>query len=274
MAELGVRRCRPLLGTFVEIAVPHGYEPAIDAGFEAVAHVHARMSFHQQDSDLARLRSAPIGQFLRVDPDTAAVLRFAKELHAASAGLFDVAVGARLVELGLLPCPAGFRPEDLTGTTADIEIRDDDRVRCLRPMLIDLGGIAKGYAVDRAAAALVMAGVPSALVNAGGDLRVVGDLPQIIHLREADGSLAGVVEVANCAVATSGGITDGTASPHLDGERRPIAVRRAVSIVAGQCMVADAMTKIALADERLATAMLSDLGGEILHLPGPVRFAA
>lgn len=274
MAELGVRRCRPLLGTFVEVAVPQGYVSAIDGAFGAIAHVQACMSFHQEDSDLARLRHASVGSFVRVDPDTVAVLRFAKQLHAASGGLFDVAVGARLVELGFLPAPAGLRPEDLTGTTADIEIRDDDRVRCLRPMLIDLGGIAKGYAVDRAAAALAMAGVPSALVNAGGDLRVVGDLPQIIHLREADGSIAGAVEVANCAVASSGRIIDGTVSPHLDRQRRPIAVRRAVSIAAGQCIVADAMTKIALADERLATEMLSDLGGEILHLPGPVRFAA
>ena len=274
MAELGVRRCRPLLGTFVEVAVPQGYEAIIEGAFDAIAHVHARMSFHRGDSDLARLRNAPLGHFVRVDPDTVAVLRFAQQLHSASGGLFDVAVGARLVELRLLPSPEGSRPQELTGTTADIEFRGDDRVRCLRPMLIDLGGIAKGYAVDRAAAALAMAGAPSALVNAGGDLRVIGDLPQIIHLREADGSLAGAIEIANCAVATSGRITEDAASPHLDRQRRPVNVRNAVSIVAGQCIVADAMTKVALADETLATAMLRDLGGEILPLPGPERLAA
>jgi thiamine biosynthesis lipoprotein len=263
-----------LLGTFVEVAVPQGYESAIDDAFEAIAHVHARMSFHQEDSDLARLRKAAVGQFVRVDPDTAAVLRFAKQLHAASGGLFDVAVGARLVELGLLPCPCGTRPQELIGTAADIEVRGDDRVRCLSPMLIDLGGIAKGYAVDRAAIALATAGVPSALVNAGGDLRVIGDLPQIIHLRDADGSLVGAIEMANSAVATSGRITDGAASPHLDRQRRSINVRHAVSIVAGQCILADAMTKIALADETLATAMLRDLGGEILPFPTMERLAA
>ena len=273
MADLGIRRCRPLLGTFVEIAVPRGHESAIDPAFDAIAHVHARMSFHQEDSDLARLRDAPVGHFVTVDPDTVAVLRVAQELHVASDGLFDVGVGARMVTLGLLPCPKGTARGELTGTTADIEIDGEERVRCLRPMLIDLGGIAKGYAVDRAAAALTLAGVPSALVNAGGDLRVIGDAPQVIHLRDADGSLAGAIEVANCAVATSGRMTQGP-SPHFDGQGQSIAIRHAVTIVADQCIVADAMTKIALADHMLATALLRKLGGEILPFPPAARLAA
>ena len=273
MADLAVRRCRPLLGTFVEIAVPRGHESAIDPAFHAIAHVHARMSFHQEDSDLGRLRNAPVGQSITVDPDTVAVLRFAQGLHAASDGLFDVGVGAQMVALGLLPRPTGIAGGELTGTTADIEINGEGRVRCLQPMLIDLGGIAKGYAVDRAAAALILAGVPSALVNAGGDLRVIGDMPQLIHLRDADGSLAGAIEAANCAVATSGRTTQGP-SPHFDGNGRPISVRHAVTIVADECIIADAMTKIALADRMLATALLQKLGGEILPVPPAARLAA
>ncbi|MFW1123225.1 FAD:protein FMN transferase, partial [Vibrio parahaemolyticus] len=75
------------------------------------------------------------------------------------------------------------------GTGADITVIDARRVRLARRVLVDLGGIAKGHAVDRAVAAMIAAGAPCGLVNAGGDLRGFGAMDWAIGLRDADGAV-------------------------------------------------------------------------------------
>ena len=273
-----MRRCRPLLGTFVEVAVPKERAGAVDAAFAAVAHVHARMSFHEETSDLARLRRARAGEAVRVDRETVEVLRTAIMLHDRSGGLVDVAIGAKLVAAGFLPRPEGIDLRATTGTTADIEILDDTHVRCHRPMLIDLGGIAKGYAVDTASDALIEQGVPRAIVNAGGDLRVIGSEPEIIHLRGADGVIDAAISLADGALASSCNAhlrrhrRGAEVAPHFAGGR-PVLAQEAVSVVAFRCIIADAMTKVALADPALARAMLAELGGAIVERPRGRRAA-
>lgn len=273
MTTLAHRRCRPLLGTLVEVAVPERHAHTADLAFAAVARVDRAMSFHREDGDLARLRRAPPGTVVPVDPETAAVLRLAERLHRRSGGLFDVTVAAVLVADGFLPCPDGIDHAGLTGGAADIEIVGDAHVRCRRPLLIDLGGIAKGHAVDLAVAALKAAGVEAALVNAGGDLRVLGDEPQTIHLRAAGGGLEGVVTLADLALASSSNLLDRrrargrTTVPHRGRGASPVVTDEAVTVAAPTCAVADAMTKIALADRTLAAAMLTEEGGEIVDRP-------
>ncbi len=273
MSSLAHRRCRPLLGTFVEVAVPARHAGAVDAAFAVVARMDRAMSFHREDGDLARLRRAPPGTAVPVDPETAAVLRLAERLHRRSGGLFDVTVAAALVADGFLPVPRNVDPARLTGGAVDIEIVDDAHVRCRRPLLVDLGGIAKGHAVDLAVGALAAAGVPAALVNAGGDLRVLGDEPQPIHLRAANGGLDGMVMLADLALASSGSLLDKrrvrgrTTVPHRGRGASPVISDEAVTVAAPTCAVADAMTKIALADRALAEAMLAEEGGAIVVRP-------
>jgi thiamine biosynthesis lipoprotein len=270
MAEALARRCRPLLGTLVEIAVPRAAAGAVDAAFAAVAHVHARMSFHEETSDLAHLRRAPAGAAVPVDPETVAVLRLAAALREASGGVFDVSVGARLVAAGFLPRPPSVDLRRMTGAAADIEILDDHRVRCRRPLLIDLGGIAKGHAVDRAVETLLAAGVPRGIVNAGGDLRVFGPAAELVHLRGADGALEGALALQDGALASSSNRhlrrrrAGRELSPHWHGARRAVLAEAAVTVVAPRCAIADAMTKVALADPSLARTMLARWGGALV----------
>jgi thiamine biosynthesis lipoprotein len=273
MPETTIRRCKPLLGTFVEITAPAGHDNAVEAAFCAMAQVHARMSFHDEASDLAALRRASPGRLLKVDTGTVAVLRIAAGLHDRSGGLFDVAVGAGLAAAGFLPIPPGIVLNAMTGTAADIEILDDTHVACHRPILIDLGGIAKGYAVDRAVEVLMAAGVDHAIVNAGGDLRVLGHQPEWIQLREADGSLGDGIEIANAALASSANVLGrrtregAVATPHIGRNGSSVMATHAVTVVATRCVIADAMTKIALADPGLAAEMLVELDGEIVVRP-------
>ncbi len=105
--HVSIRRARPLLGTFVEIAVagesPDAAEAAVEAAFSAVAAVHRLMSFHETDSDVSRLNRGAASDAVRVHDWTYQVLEAARDLHARSGGTFDISVAPALQKLGLLP---------------------------------------------------------------------------------------------------------------------------------------------------------------------------
>ena len=268
-----ITRCRPLLGTFVEITVPVGDEAAADHAFAAVEHVHRAMSFQEGGSNLARLRAATPGEVIEVDAETVKVLRLALDLFHATDGLFDVTTGRQLVRAGFLPRDGIVRLTAFPGTSADIEVVDDHHIRLARRVLIDLGGIAKGHAVDLAVEALADAGVAKGLVNAGGDLRVFGDRDWPIALRDADNVVRHAVQARNCAMASSANLMNRRRyrgqeqSPHIGRGGRPVFAAGRVSVVAPRCVVADAMTKIAMADPELAGQVLATYGGYLLATP-------
>lgn len=278
-AEDLIRRAQPWFGTIVEIAVPKGCEGMVEAGFAAVRHVHARMSYHEAGSDLEKLRLAPIGSSVAVDPETVRVLRFAATLCGETNSLFDVTVARHLVVAGFLPARGLHKPSALTGTARDIEIVDDTHVRCHAPLLIDLGGIAKGHGVDLAVAALVKAGCSYGIVNAGGDLRAFGGEPQVIWLNRADGGLAEPISVTNLAVATSSNrhtrtcIKGRIMTPHIGHEQRPVIVDHAVTVTAPTCIIADALTKVALADPELANTLFARYDAQMI-IPEQLKAAA
>ena len=87
---------------------------------------------------------------VRVHPWTYAVLEEAQRVAEASNGVFDITVAALLVRRGLLPAARGRPVPHRSASFRDIRLLSGSRVRFLRPLLLDLGGIAKGFAVDRA----------------------------------------------------------------------------------------------------------------------------
>jgi len=264
-----VRRARPLLGTFVEVAVfaagPNGHA-AIDAAFAAVAKVHRLMSFHDPDSDISRLNREASARAVTVDPWTFEVLQTAVELHGRSNGAFDVAVAPALQELGLLP-----RHEDRVSPHRSrcgaIELRPACAVRFRDPCIrIDLGGIAKGFAVDRAVEVLRQSGAAGGLVNAGGDLAAFGPMSHAIHLRDPRDAriVMGEVAVTDGALASSGGGLDPffswqVAAPRILDPRtgRPPRSVVGAAVRAPSCMVADALTKIVMIEGESAGALLT-----------------
>jgi FAD:protein FMN transferase len=170
-------RLRLLLGTFVEAAAAGAstsdMEATVEAAFATIDAVHRLMSFHDEGSDVSRLNRGAYETAIRVHPWTFEVLEIALDLHSRSNGMFDIRIAPALQKLGLLPYHGG----DLAGDAprisghGGIELLAGQRVRFRdRATRIDLGGIAKGFAVDRAIHALRDHGMPSGLVNAGGDL--------------------------------------------------------------------------------------------------------
>lgn len=243
-----VERARPLLGTTVAIRVEGLSEPeahsAISEAFDEVALVHGLMSFQEPASDISRLNREAFDRTLDVHPATFEVLHCAKEMSEASDGIFDIMMAPHLVAAGLLPRPEGARAPDAAATCRDVEINDDYRVRFRKPLWIDVSGIAKGYAVDRAIECLLHLGAPRACVNAGGDLRLIGPQTERVQLRAElhDGDTVPVLEVRNAAVASSS--THTCPGGHID-PRSGAAVPpdRFVCAITETCMIADALTK-------------------------------
>ncbi len=267
------RRARPWLGTIVEISVPSNHEAAVEIGFAAIARIHRLMSFHDEASDLSKTRVAEAGQVIELAPETVSVLQTAADLHVASAGLFNVAVGRQLIKSGFLPRMDATRLNNFGGTASDIEILDAIHIRLRRKTLIDLGGIAKGYAVDCAVAALEAVGVPRGVVNAGGDLRAFGDHPVPVVVRMANGVHSEAILIQNTAMASSENSSarrrhrGQISTPHIGPGGQSMLTCQTVTVIADSCIVADAMTKVAMADSDLADRLLAANQGQV------VRFA-
>jgi FAD:protein FMN transferase len=264
-----MRRAQPWLGTMVEVSVPtsagHG---AIDLAFAAVARVHRLMSFHDPASDVSRINRAAPGEMVEVDPDTWQVLELAGQVSGLSDGAFDVACAPRLVQWTILPAQSGEAPP-LRPMREVLALEPGARVRKLAPGWIDLGGIAKGYAVDLAVEALRAAGVASGCANAGGDLRVFGaePLPVAVRSPHSPAVAAARLMLRDEALASSGSYFSsrtwqGTqVSALLDArDGRPLAGTSSASVRAPRCVLADALTKIVLVTGDAAHPALAALG--------------
>jgi thiamine biosynthesis lipoprotein len=235
-------RCRPLLGTFVEVTAD--CDDAIDAAFAAASQVHRLMSAHESDSDVSRINRFAHIRPVEVHEWTVRVLERALFWSKGSEGAFDVVrAGKTVFEGGLLPRHSDqAQPEASHWTWLEVQ---GASVRLCKPGYIDLGGIAKGFAVDRAVDALREAGCERGLVNAGGDLRGFGSEPwraTIVHPLSRRPVV--VIDLANEALATSAGLPKGDGQLSFDhlggGNLRWVSI----SVAARSACDADALTKV------------------------------
>jgi thiamine biosynthesis lipoprotein len=231
-----VTRLRIGLGTIIAISAEAGAAQnalsGIGTAFEAVAQVDRLMHPTRAGSDLLAIRSGRLGVPVTVHPWTWEVLALSRRLNHTSNGAFD-------------PCLPGA-----AGRITDLEIAAAPFVIPHKLLRIDLGGIAKGYAVDRALLALRSAGCRGGLVNAGGDLAVFGDRSHTIIIRDqAAGDRS--VELSNAALATSEVRSAARPAEHCGyyhgADGREIKAGT-VSVSAPSAAIADALTKCLLAD--------------------------
>ena len=273
---------RPAMGTLVHVCAScpdaTAAQQAVDAAFATVERIERLMSFHDPESELSRLNREAGRTPQTVHPWTWAVLRRALRVAEASDGLFDITVAPLLVREGLLPGSADASLQ--CGNWRHIVLMPDCRVFLARPMLLDLGGIAKGFAVDRAIHELKRGGCIQGVVNAGGDLRRFGPLPQPIHLRRRDG-LVQVAELRCGALATSA-----PHAAHAERLAQPLGsifdprARRAwngsgaVMVAAPTCVIADALTKVAALAGPACGSLLARFGARALWDTDPAYLQA
>ena len=239
------KRAKPLLGTIVEIAIPFAdevtFQRITNIAFRRIEQIHRAMSFHEAESDLRKLANARAGDVVTVSQDTWNTLQLALEIEAVSDAIFNVTIAPTLVQRGQLPCPNAENPAPTTLANC-IALDNNSRVRIIERAWIDLGGIAKGYAVDAAVEAL-QTEVACGLVNAGGDLRVFGELNHLVSVRmpSTPDRVMLIAELTNRSVATSAKYY--SAADNIVGNR-DAGTCESVSVIASTCAVADALTKI------------------------------
>lgn len=235
---------RPLLGTYVEVgARGHDAALAIDAAFACIEAAQQRWSFQDKESELSRLNRS-VGECVPLHAHTLRLLRLCATLMRRSGSCFDCTVGGLLVREGVLPDHGG-RDALPRGRADDIEI-GPGWARLPRPIRLTLDGIAKGYAVDLGVGALRRSRVDAGWINAGGDLRVFGDLTLPVHRRELDGRLTPLGALRNAAIASSRSASPDTSFPaRLVSAPGTTASSGVWTVLASSAWRADALTKVA-----------------------------
>jgi len=208
-----LKQTEMIMGTLVEITVIPGNEKAIREAFEALKKVDLLMSTYKEDSEISILNREGKAQ---VSEETLEVIEDAIKFSNLTDGAFDITCRP-LINLWKKAkkeekLPAEMEIEEAISLVGYQRIiLEGNQIRLEKKgMQIDLGGIAKGYAVDKAIEALKKNGIKRALVNAGGDLYALGIDPQgekwqigVQDPREED-KIIDIIKVKDKAVATSG----------------------------------------------------------------------
>lgn len=208
-----LKQIEMIMGTLVEVTVIPANEKAIREAFEALKKVDALMSTYKEDSEISILNREGKAQ---VSEETLEVIEDAIKFSNLTDGAFDITCRP------LINLWKKAKKEEKVPTEEEMEeaislvgyqriILEGNQIRLEKEgMQIDLGGIAKGYAVDKAIEALEKNSIKRALVNAGGDLYALGTDPQgkkwqigVQDPREED-KIIDIMKVKDKAVATSG----------------------------------------------------------------------
>lgn len=285
----------PTMGTRWSVSLDA--EATVDLGLlqrelaTAVAQVDEQMSPWKPDSDLMRLNGAPVGTWVDLPAELLEVLACALDVQRLSGGAFDPGLGALVNAWGFgavrdAPDAQAIRTaRQPVPHTEHGQLELDTphgRARKHVPVLLDLCGIAKGYAVDRMVAVLQRHGVRHALAALDGELRAVGSqasgAPWSVALEQPEAgrrAVHGVIELADLAVATSGDyrrfldVGSARLAHTMDG-RRSAPVNNgvaSVTVLAPTCMQADAWaTALLVAGPGEGLALAQRMGLEALFL--------
>ncbi|MEM9254728.1 MAG: FAD:protein FMN transferase [Pseudomonadota bacterium] len=252
----------------------------IDSVFAEFRRLDQMMNPWNPSSELSRINRDAAGDVLVTSPEIVEVLVRALKYSQMSDGAFDVSfasVGQHYdYRDGKAPSQnqveEGLDEIDYRAIQLDPERR---RIHFLKPgMQLDLGGIAKGYAVDRAVAMLYRAGVREAIISAGGDSRILGGMenrPRTIGIRHPrkDGEYVALIPLADTAISTSGDyerfFMDGDVRVHhiLDPVTGKSADRvQSASVLAPQAIDSDALsTAVFVLGVESGLALINDLPG-------------
>jgi len=238
-----IRRARPLLGTFFEISLNAPSEAiaheAIESGFEEAARLEELLSFFNPQSEITRLNSDAYQAAQQVGDDLLELLKFCNELSGHSSYIFNIVT-----------------PQTVD-TMTDMILIEGRTVFFRRKIKIDLGGVAKGYIVDKAVQKVLQHSVSNVIVNAGGDLKVaVSDgIPIGIRDPRDPSQCAEAITISSGALATSG--------PYFSFSKlinpptgELVNDSKSVSVIAESCMIADALTKVVALSKNDITPLL------------------
>ena len=243
-----------------------------------VYRLEARYSRYRSNSFLSEInRVAELAGSIDVDAETAGLLDYAATCYQQSEGLFDVTSG-------ILRQAWNFKSNTIPESRIIESLLKKigwDKLRWHSPTLtfsvagmeIDLGGVVKEYATDRAASLCREAGIHHGVINLGGDIKIIGPHDDgspwriaIKHPRNPDGILT-TLTLESGAVASSGDyerciMLNGVRYGHVLNPKTgwPVNYMAAVSVIGEFCVVAGSASTIAMLKQEQGALWLQDLG--------------
>lgn len=251
------------------------------AVFGEIDRVDREMSRYREDSELSRVNREAAQGPVRVSAGLFRVLRQAQQVSALSAGAFDISFGSvgYLYDFraGRQPSEAEIRPQLAHINYRDIVLNERDQSVSFRKpgLLVDLGGIAKGYAVDLGIEVPQRAGIRHARLSVGGDMRLLGDKrgkPWIVGVRDprSETKNAVLLPVSDLAISTSGDYERffideaGNRIHHILSPKtgRPAQGIQSVSVMASDALTTDGLsTAVFVLGVEKGLAMINQLPG-------------
>jgi thiamine biosynthesis lipoprotein len=258
---------RYVMGTVLEVTL-HGSDlarlaRARDRVFALAEHLEGLLSSYRDTSDISRLNAAG-GAPLRVEPEVLDLLRASLGFTGLSRGSFDVTVGplvslwTRAAERDRLPGESEIAAARQRVGAANVRIAADGEIALAEGARLDLGGIAKGFALDRMLPVLREEGVESALLSFGqSSAWALGAPPGApgwtLLARAPEGGFAGLLTLRDRALSVSGSLgqwseIEGRRYGHVVDPRTgwPLTRRRQALVVARHAALAEALSKALL----------------------------
>ena len=300
---------RYAMGTVLELTL-EGLEPrpaarALDDLYEVARRLDRLLSIYQPESDISRLnRTAGQGR-QRVDSEVEEILKLSIAYSELTQGAFDVTIGP-VVELWMKAADRDAPPSalelaaarELVGPNRISVVSGDGVSLAKEGMRLDLGGVAKGYALDRMLPLLERHGIKSALLNFGQSSTwavgaPAGSTGWRLLIRAPGGGFAGLITLRDQALSVSGSqgqwveidgrryghIIDPRSGEHLMRARQAVVVSQRASLAEAlslALLVLDAQTGLALvAAQADCEGLLIEGAGELRSTPGwdaAVRF--
>ncbi len=209
-----IKRSRILLGTLVQIQVKdkdkEKAEASIEKAFNEIKRIDELFSTYNEDSPVWKLNHTQ-DTLIHVDPEIFSLMVLCDSIYNLTYGSFDVSLNKLLTTWGFdgndptLPADDKLSSALLNSGWNNIKLLEDNSFKRRVGTELNFGAIAKGYAVDKAVNVLIKLGINSAIVNAGGEIKTIGD-DWLIGIQHP-GNQNQIIEKVNpgeMSVATSG----------------------------------------------------------------------
>lgn len=233
-----IRRCKPFLGTYVEICMS-GHKSELELielseqAFAEIANVEKRMSFHDQNSELSYINREAFYQTCEISPEMEEIISTALNLSMLTGGAYDIAISAN-------------EDGEYNNNSCWVDIQlVNQTIKFKRKMVLDLEGIAKGYAVDQAFYAIADR-VDDLVINAGGDMRMKNWHNQSIsvHSFHKDNNNPVDIPMRNAAASTSASHYIQNSADFTPYSSQKPNSKHSVTVFSSNCMWADALNKV------------------------------
>lgn len=212
--EAVVDRVQYHMGTYARVLIYGGTNADADAAFLKIKELDALLSDYDPDSEVSEISRMAGKRSVKASPDVLEALREALYVAGETGGAFDPTIGALTIGVyrfgrggGRVPGEEEIRNAKSLVDFRELRIQGDDVYLEREGMMLDLGGIGKGYAVEKAVRVLRQRGVESGMVSLSGDIKVFGaDIE--IGVRDPGGEEAIATfhtGTGELAISTSGG---------------------------------------------------------------------